>query len=126
MDTIAEFLVNIKNAKEAGKEKVDIPSSRMRKALAEIMKSQGWIKDFRIADDGKQGLMRVYLKKASPYAIKFRRISKPGRRVYVGWEKIKPVRSGKGFSFISTNKGVIVDTEARKAKVGGELLCELW
>ncbi|MCX7675298.1 MAG: 30S ribosomal protein S8, partial [Bdellovibrionaceae bacterium] len=86
MDTIAEFLVNIKNAKEAGKDKVDIPASRMRKALAEIMKSKGWIKDFRVADDGKQGLMRVYLSKQGPYATQFRRISRPGRRIYVGWE----------------------------------------
>ncbi len=126
MDTIAEFLVNIKNAKEAGKDKVDIPASRMRKALAEIMKSKGWIKDFRVADDGKQGLMRVYLSKQGPYATQFRRISRPGRRIYVGWEDIRPVRSGKGFAIVSTNKGVIVDSDARKSKVGGELICELW
>lgn len=126
MDTVAEFLVNIKNARLAGREKVDIPSSKVRRAMAEILKQKGWIKDYRIADDGKQGLMRVYLSNSQKFKGEFRRVSKPSRRVYSGYQGIGPVRSGRGFAILSTNLGIITDEEARQKKVGGELMCILW
>ncbi|MCS6837761.1 MAG: 30S ribosomal protein S8 [Bdellovibrionaceae bacterium] len=126
MDSIAEFLVNIKNARKAGKDKVDVPASNMRKALATVMKNKKWIKDFRVADDGRQGLMRIYLGGLRGYRGEFLRVSKPGRRVYVSRDEIPSVRSGRGFSILSTNKGILTDDEARAQKVGGELLCKLW
>jgi small subunit ribosomal protein S8 len=126
MDTVSQFLVSIKNAKSAGKDKVDVPSSRMRQNIASILKDKGWIKDFRIAEDGKQGLMRVYLGAASGYRGEFERISRPGRRVYVTADEIASVRSGKGFSIVSTNKGIMTDDRARGQKIGGELMCKIW
>lgn len=128
MDTVSQFLVSIKNAKFAGKEKVDIPSSKIRQSIASILKEKGWIKDFRVAEDGKQGLMRVYLDSGygSGYRGEFERISRPGRRVYVGCDKIATVRSGKGFAILSTNKGILTDDVARSQKVGGELMCKIW
>jgi len=126
MDTVSQFLVSIKNAKSAGKEKVDIPSSKMRQSIASILKQKGWIRDFRVAEDGKQGLMRVYLGNGSTYRGEFERISRPGRRVYVGFDKIASVRSGKGFAIVSTNKGIMTDEAARSQKLGGELMCKIW
>jgi len=126
MDTVSQFLVSIKNAKLAGKDKVDIPSSKMRQSLALILKDKGWIKDFRVAEDGKQGLMRVYLGLGSGYRGEFERISRPGRRVYAASEKVLSVRSGKGFSIVSTNKGIMTDESARSQKIGGELMCKIW
>jgi len=126
MDTVAQFLVSIKNARSAGKDKVDIPSSKMRQSIAAILKDKGWIKDFRVADDGKQGLMRVYLAPSNGYRGEFERVSKPGRRVYVGADKLTPVRSGRGFAILSTNKGIMTDDKARSQKIGGELMCKIW
>ena len=126
MDTVSQFLVSIKNAKSAGKDKVDIPSSRVRQSLALILKEKGWIKDFRVAEDGKQGLMRVYLGTGSGYRGEFERISRPGRRVYAGSDKISSVRSGKGFSIVSTSKGIMTDDSARSQKIGGEFMCKVW
>lgn len=126
MDTIAEFLNVVRNARKAGHDKVDIAASGMRKGMAEILKKKGYIKDYRVADDGKQGLMRVYLADTRVYRGEFKRISKPGRRIYVGWRDLKPVRSGHGFAILSTPKGLLTDEEARQLKVGGELLCLLW
>lgn len=126
MDTVSQFLVSIKNAKSAGKDKVDIPNSKMRESIAAILKAKGWIKDFRVADDGKQGLMRVYIGSGQGYRGEFERVSRPGRRVYMGAEKISSVRSGKGFSIVSTNKGIISDDVARTQKIGGELMCKVW
>jgi small subunit ribosomal protein S8 len=126
MDTVSQFLVSIKNAKLAGKDKVDIPSSKVRQSIAAILKEKGWIKDYRIADDGKQGLMRIYLTLESGFRCEFKRISRPGRRVYTGYEKLLSVRSGKGFAIISTNKGIVTDDVARSQKIGGELMCKVW
>lgn len=126
MDTVSQFLVAIKNAKTAGKDKLDIPSSKMRQSIANILKEKGWIKDFRVADDGKQGLMRIYLVVNPAFRGEFERVSRPGRRVYFGSQKITPVRSGKGFSIVSTNKGIMTDDVARAQKVGGELMCKIW
>ncbi len=125
MDTVSQFLVGIKNAMLVGKDKVDIPSSRMRVALATILKEKGWVKDFRLADDGKQGLMRIYLGSNS-FAGNFLRVSKPSKRVYISKQNIKSVRSGRGFSILSTNVGVLSDDQARQRNVGGELICNIW
>lgn len=126
MDTVSQFFVSIKNAKAAGKDKVDIPSSNVRKSIALILKDKGWIKDFRVADDGKQGLMRVYLDTLNSYKWQFERVSRPGRRYYAGKSKISSVRSGKGFSIVSTSKGIMSDDHARQNRVGGELMCKVW
>lgn len=126
MDTVSQFFVSIKNAKSAGKDKVDVPSSNVRKSIALILKDKGWIKDFRVAEDGKQGLMRVYLDCPSHYKWQFERVSRPGRRYYSGKSKITSVRSGKGFSIVSTSQGIMTDDSARQKRVGGELMCKVW
>jgi len=126
MDTVAQFFTEIKNALRSGKEKVDLPSSNVRTSIAEILKQKNWIRDYRIADDGKQGLMRVYLHRKSRFSGEFIRVSKPGRRLYVGYADLPPVRSGKGFAIVSTNIGIIPDDVAREKKVGGELMVKVW
>lgn len=126
MDTVSQFFVSIKNAKSAGKDKVDVPSSNVRKNIALILKEKGWIKDFRIADDGRQGLMRIYLDTPIRYKWQFERVSRPGRRFYIGISKILSVRSGKGFSIVSTSQGIMTDEAAKLKRVGGELMCKVW
>jgi small subunit ribosomal protein S8 len=129
MDTISQFLTNIRNASEARHPKVDIPSSNMRKGIAELLKSEGFIKDFKVVTDGKQGMMRVYLKynsQGEPVINTLRRVSRPGRRYYVPSDKIEKVRSGYGVTILSTNKGIITGTQAGQMKVGGEYLLKVW
>lgn len=129
MDTVANFITRIRNASEARHPKVDIPSSNERKGIAELLKREGFIRNFKVVADGKQGIMRVYLKfnaKGEPVINTIKRMSRPGRRYYVGHDKIEPVRSGYGVSVLSTNKGIISGTEAQKLKVGGEYLLKIW
>lgn len=129
MDTIGEFLTRVRNAAAAKHEKVDIPSSNVRVGLAKILQENGYIRDFKVAKDQKQGVMRVYLKydsKGRPVFSNLQRVSRPSRRNYVRATDIKPVRSGFGISILSTNKGIISDETARKENVGGEILCEVW
>jgi small subunit ribosomal protein S8 len=129
MDTIGEFLTRVRNAAVAKHEKVDMPSSNLRVGIAKILQENGYIRDFKVAKDNKQGVMRVYLKydsKGKPVFTNLARISKPSARIYVHASDVKPVRSGYGISILSTNKGVISDETARKENLGGELLCEVW
>ncbi len=129
MDTIGDFLTRIRNAGMAKHEKVDVPNSNMRVGLAKVLQEAGYIRSYKVAKDGKQGIMRVYLRydKAGTHTIKkVHRVSTPGRRLYVSASDIPQVRSGYGLAILSTNKGVLSGQEASKQNVGGELLCKVW
>ena len=129
MDTIGDFCTSIRNAILAGREKVDAPSSNMRKNIASKLEQYGYIRGYRVVEDGKQGMMRVYLKYDENRfsAIQsIQRVSRPSCRRYIKSDQIQDVRSGYGLTIISTNQGVLSGREARKQKVGGEVLCEVW
>lgn len=129
MDTIGDFLTRIRNAGAAKHEKLDIPASNVRVGIAKILLEQGYIRSFKVVRDGKQGVMRVYLKyseKGRPVITAIDRVSRPGRRVYVKSEDIPKVRDGFGISILSTNRGVVDGDTAKKDNLGGELLCNVW
>lgn len=129
MDTISQFLTLIRNAGAAKHEKVDLPASKVRAGIAQILANEGFIRSFKVAKDSKQGIMRVYLKydEEGNHAINsIDRVSKPGRRVYVKSDKIPSVRSGMGMSIVSTSRGILSGKQATEQKLGGELLCTLW
>ena len=128
-DPIADLLTRIRNASNAEHEKVDIPSSRLKVRIAELLKDEGFIKNFRVLDDNKQNTLRVYLKYGSGNERMISglvRVSTPGRRVYVAHDKIPSILGGMGVALVSTSKGVVSDREARKQKVGGEVLAYVW
>ena len=129
MDGISNFCTCIRNAILAGKEKLDVPSSNIRKNIAKKLEQYGYIRGFRVVDDGKQGVMRVYLKydeKQSSAIQSIQRVSRPSCRRYIKASQIQDVRSGYGLTIISTNQGVLSGREARKKRLGGEVLCEVW
>lgn len=129
MDTIGDFLTRIRNAGNAKHEKVDVPSSKLREGIAKTLEKAGYIRSFRVAKDGKQGIMRVYLKysKQGKHVITaVSRVSRPSKRVYVKADDVPKVRSGFGLAIISTNKGILSGEEASQQSVGGEVLCKLW
>lgn len=129
MDTIGEFVTRIRNAGLAKHDKVDVPSSNLRVGIAKVLQETGYIRSFKVARDGKQGIMRVYLKydeKGRHIITKVSRVSRPGKRVYVKSTEIPKVRSGFGLSILSTNRGIMSSDEAVKQNLGGELLCEIW
>ena len=129
MDTIGDFLTRIRNAGMAQHEKVDIPSSNMRVGIAKILESYGYIRSYKVARDGKQGVMRVYLKydpSGRPKINRLERFSRPSRRVYVKSDQVPDIRSGYGLAILSTNRGILSGHEAKKQNVGGEVLCKLW
>ena len=128
-DPIADMLARIRNGGMAEHEKVDMPASRLRVRLAEILKEEGFIKNFRLIEDRKQGVLRVYLKYGSGQErviTGLRRVSKPGRRLYVTADKIPSVLGGMSVAILSTSRGVMTDRESRKLQVGGEVLCYVW
>jgi small subunit ribosomal protein S8 len=128
-DPIADFLTRIRNASRAEHEKVDIPSSRLKLRMAEILKDEGFIKNFRVIEDNKQGTLRVYLKygAGSEKIISgIVRVSRPGRRVYVTKEKIPTILGGMGISILSTSAGVMTDRQVKKQHLGGEVLAYVW
>lgn len=129
MDKIAEFATRIRNASQAKHEKVDIPASKIRQGIAEVLKSEGLIRNFKVVRDGRQGMMRVYLKYTEggePLITDIQRVSRSGRRAYVPVTKIPKVRSGFGITVLSTNMGILSGREAQEKKVGGELLLKVW
>jgi len=129
MDTIAQFLTRIRNAGTARHEKVDVPSSKMRVGLAEILAGGGFIRSYKVAKDSKQGIMRVYLKynEQGEHAISnIQRVSRPGRRVYIRSTEIPVVRSGLGTTILSTSQGLMNGTQAKEKNLGGELICKIW
>ena len=129
MDTVSEFLTRVRNAGKAKHEKVDIPASKLRIGLADILASTGFIRSYKVAKDSKQGVMRVYLKYNSDgqHAINvIQRVSRPGRRVYVRSTEIPEVRSGLGITILSTSKGLMSGNDAKEKNLGGELMCSVW
>lgn len=128
-DPIADMLTRIRNAGSARHETVDIPNSKIKKAIAEILLEEGYIKSFQLIDDGTQGIIRVTLKylPGKEKAIQgLRRVSKPGLRVYAGAEELPQVLRGLGIAIISTSKGIMTDKKARAQHVGGEVLAFVW
>ena len=127
-DPIADMLIRIRNASKAKHEKVDIPASRIKIDIARILKECGYIKNAKAIDDGRQGVLRIYLKydENKMGVLNLRRISKPGRRVYVHRLNVPRVLNGMGVSILTTSKGVVTDSQARKLNVGGEVLCHVW
>ena len=128
-DPIADMLTRIRNAGTAKHDTVDIPASKMKKAIAEILLAEGYIKAFQLIEDGTQGVIRVTLKylPGKEKAIQgLKRVSKPGLRVYAGAEELPRVLKGLGIAIISTSKGVMTDKQARKEHIGGEVLAFVW
>ncbi|MCK4409429.1 MAG: 30S ribosomal protein S8 [Candidatus Eisenbacteria sp.] len=128
-DPIADMLTRIRNGCQARKRSVDIPSSGFKKAIAEALLREKFIRDFKVVEDGKQGVLRVHLKytKSGESVIRgIKRISKPGLRHYVGADEIPRVRSNYGTSVLSTPKGVLTSKESRRERVGGEVVCHIW
>ncbi|MDK2821196.1 MAG: small subunit ribosomal protein [Clostridia bacterium] len=128
-DPIADFLTRIRNANMVYQEKVDIPASKVKRALAEILKNEGYIKKYDYIEDGKQGILRLYLKYGSnreKVISGLKRISRPGLRIYAKKGEIPKVLGGLGIAVISTSKGILTDKEARREGVGGEVICYIW
>ena len=128
-DPIADMLTRIRNAGSARHETVDIPNSKMKKAIAEILLEEGYIKSFQLIDDGTQGVIRVtpkYLPGKEKAIQGLRRVSKPGLRVYAGADELPQVLRGLGIAIISTSKGIMTDKKARAQHVGGEVLAFVW
>ncbi len=128
-DVIADMLTRIRNASDAKHDTVDIPASNMKKAIADILLNEGYIKSYQIVEDGKQGIIRVslkYVQGKQKVIHGLRRVSKPGLRIYTNCEDMPRVMNGLGVAIISTSKGIMTDRDARKANVGGEVLAFVW
>jgi small subunit ribosomal protein S8 len=128
-DPIADMLTRLRNGTKAKFEKVDIPSSKMKREIAKLLKEEGYIKNFKmVTDDLQHEMIRIFLKydASRKGVIHLKRVSKPGKRVYVKNDQIPSVMSGLGVSILSTPKGLLTDRGARKAHVGGEVLCHVW
>ena len=128
-DPIADFLTRIRNANTAYQEIVEMPSSKLKMAMTDILKREGFIKDYEFQQDDKQGVLKLYLKfgpNREKVITGLKRISKPGLRVYAGKHEVPRVLGGLGLAVISTSKGIMTDKQARKERVGGEVLCYVW
>lgn len=128
-DSIADMLTRIRNAGAAKHETVDVPASKMKKAIAQILLDEGYIKSFQLIEDGKQGIIRIVLKygeNKTSVISGLRRVSKPGLRIYTNCEDMPKVMKGLGIAIVSTSKGVMTDKQARKENVGGEVLSFVW
>jgi small subunit ribosomal protein S8 len=129
MDTVAQFLTRIRNAGEARNEKVDMPASKIRVGIADILVGAGFIRSYKVAKDSKQGVMRVYLRydgQGNHAISNITRVSRPGRRVYVKASDIPVIRSGTGMAILSTSSGLMNGNEAKEKNLGGEFLCKVW
>jgi small subunit ribosomal protein S8 len=128
-DPIADFLTRIRNGGMVYHDKVEVPASNVKKALAEILKEEGFIKDFEYIADNKQGLIRLYLKygpNRERVITGLKRISRPGLRVYAKKDEVPKVLGGLGVAIISTSQGIMTDKKARQSGLGGEVLCYIW
>lgn len=128
-DPVADMLTRIRNANSAKHETVDVPASNLKKAIAEILLEEGYIKAFQLVDDGTQGVIKIalkYLPNKEKVITGLRRVSKPGLRVYAGADELPRVLKGLGIAIISTSKGVMTDKKARASHVGGEVLAFVW
>jgi small subunit ribosomal protein S8 len=127
-DPIADMLTRIRNASSAKHKRVDMPVSKLKTEIARILKDNHFIHDYKILDDGRHGVLRIYLKYYEDRSVirSMKRVSKPGRRVYRGAAEMPRVRSGLGLAIVSTSKGVMSDRQARSNKVGGEVMALVW
>ncbi len=128
-DTVADMLTRIRNANTAKHDTVEIPASNMKKSIAQILLDEGYIKDFEVIDDDKQGIIKITLKygpNKTQIITGLRKVSKPGLRIYSGCEDMPKVMKGLGIAIVSTSKGVMTDKQARKENVGGEVLAFVW
>ena len=128
-DPIADLLTRIRNASQARHATVDVPASNMKKAIAQILVEEGYVKSYTVAEDNKQGVITITLKyteTGAPVITGLRRISKPGLRIYTSCEDMPKVMKGLGIAIISTSKGIMTDKQARKENVGGEVLAFVW
>ncbi|MGI6167401.1 MAG: 30S ribosomal protein S8 [Eubacteriales bacterium] len=128
-DVIADMLTRIRNANDAKHPTVDIPASKMKEAIVKILVDEGYVKGYQIIDDGKQGAIRVtlrYIDGKQKVIRGIRRVSKPGLRVYAGYEDMPKVMNGLGIAIVSTSKGIMTDKQARALRVGGEVLAFVW
>ena len=128
-DVIADMLTRIRNASNAKHATVDVPASNMKKAIAEILVEEGYVKSYQVIEDGKQGTIRVtlkYLQGKQKVIRGLKRVSKPGLRIYAGYEDMPKVMNGLGIAIVSTSKGIMTDKKARALKVGGEVLAFVW
>jgi small subunit ribosomal protein S8 len=129
-DPLSDMLTRLRNANKAKQEKVDVPASNLKVQVARILKDEGYLKNYKVIKDGKQGILRIYLKfegETKKQVIGgLRVISRPGLRRYVGKSEMPLVLRGLGLSILSTSRGILTDKQARKLNVGGELLCAIW
>ena len=128
-DVIADMLTRIRNANNAKHQTVDIPASNMKKAIAEILVEEGYVKSYQVIDDGKQGTIRVtlkYLQGKQKVIRGIRRVSKPGLRIYAGYEDMPSVMNGLGIAIVSTSKGIMTGKKAKSLNIGGEVLAFVW
>jgi len=128
-DPIADMLTRIRNAADAEHEKVDVSSSKLKLEIARILKEEGYIKGYKYVEDKKQGIIRVYLKygpEKQKVISGFKRVSKPGRRIYTPWKEIPRVMGGLGIAILSTSRGILTDQQSRETRVGGEVICYVW
>ena len=129
VDPVADYLTRIRNAQQAAHRHVDIPASKLKRAMTQILLDKGYVRRFINVDDGKQGLIRIYLKyqkSGSPVIRSLKRASKPGLRYYCGADDLPRVRGGLGVALISTSRGVMTDKEARANHIGGEVLAYVY
>jgi small subunit ribosomal protein S8 len=127
-DPIADMLTRVRNASQAGHRRVDMPVSKLKSEIARILKDNHFIHDFKILDDGRHGVLRLYLKyyEDKPVIRNVQRVSRPGLRRYAGSQDLPRVRGGLGIAIVSTSQGVMSDKEARAKKVGGEVMALVW
>ena len=128
-DPIADMLTRIRNANSAGHKTVEVPASKIKKSIAEILMEEGYIKNFEVKEDGKQGVINIEMKygpENEKVITGIKKISKPGLKVYAKANDVPRVLGGLGIAIISTNKGVMTDKEARKQKIGGEVIAYVW
>lgn len=128
-DPIADFLSRIRNAMHARKDRVEVPWSRLKESVAKVLQEEGFLGEYNVVEEGHKATLRLWLKydpKGQPIITGLKRISRPGRRVYVGAGEIPLVQNGLGVNVLSTSSGILVDRQARKMHVGGEILCSVW
>jgi len=128
-DPVADMLTRIRNAKQRRHEVVPIPLSKLKLEIARILKEEGFIRNYKVVSESGKGELRIYLKYVNseePVITDLKRVSSPGRRVYVGKESIPSVKGGLGIAILSTSKGLMTDQKSREVKVGGEVLCYVW
>jgi small subunit ribosomal protein S8 len=127
-DPIADMLARVRNASRAGHKRVDVPVSKLKTEVARILRDNHFIHDYKLLDDGRHGVLRLYLKyfEDQPVIRNIERVSRPGRRRYAGVGDLRPVRAGMGIAIVSTSQGVMSDKQARAENVGGEVMALVW